>query len=137
MTVPDVLRALEGRHLQAAFALKYAEDSAPGVPSAEAVEFVFGPGDSVVLSCESDWTLAAASNHWPDLPDWCWPPESWGREQIDLIGTFRCDRIIATASTVGPVEELMGVVFEFEAARMTIRSGESISWEISTETNDQ
>ncbi|MBD9702581.1 hypothetical protein [Streptomyces caniscabiei] len=102
----------------------------PGVPSAEGIELLLADGGSVVLSSGTDWTLKVSTGRWPDLPEWCWPAESWRYERIDEIGAPGLDEIVAFSETTNEVAETSGAVLQFPSGRMTIRSGEAVTWEI-------
>ncbi|MFE9012829.1 hypothetical protein DBP19_22230 [Streptomyces sp. CS090A] len=66
---------LTGSRITAVQGVFYRPEGRAGEP--EAVEFVIDRGESVLLTCTSDWTLCVTPGAWPLLPDWCVPANQW------------------------------------------------------------
>ncbi|WP_411083027.1 hypothetical protein [Streptomyces sp. cmx-18-6] len=66
---------LTGSRITAVRGVFYRPEGRAGEP--EAVEFVLFEGQSVLLTCTSDWTLRITPGSWPRLPDWCVPANQW------------------------------------------------------------
>lgn len=66
---------LKGAWITAVHGLFYRPEGITGEP--EAIEFVLSGGESVLLTCASDWTLRITPGGWPGLPDWCVPAGQW------------------------------------------------------------
>ncbi|MFE6038261.1 hypothetical protein [Streptomyces sp. NPDC056452] len=66
---------LTGARITAVHGLFYRPEGRAGEP--EAVEFLLDGGQSVLMTCASDWTLRITSGTWPGLPDWCVPAGQW------------------------------------------------------------
>ncbi|MFI1200627.1 hypothetical protein K2224_14575 [Streptomyces sp. BHT-5-2] len=131
MTERNVSNLRAGQRVRAAVGIKYLADEADDVTSVEAVEFLPDAGPSILLSCGTDWTLQISEGRWPVLPAWCWPAESWAFEKLDQIGSPGLDRIISTSDIRNSVGEICGILLEFPAAWVTVRSGEALTWSIS------
>ncbi|MCF6526613.1 hypothetical protein [Streptomyces sp. JJ36] len=131
MTERRVANLRAGQRVRAALGVKYLADDCQELPSVEAVEFLFDGGPSILLSCGTDWTLEVAEGRWPALPEWCWPIEAWTFEKVEEIGSPDLDVIISTSDILNAVGEICGVLLEFPAAWVTIRSGKALTWEIS------
>lgn len=124
-----------GQRVRAAFGVKYLADDAQNAASVEAMEFLLDTGPSILLSCGTGWTLKVfegSEGHWPVLPAWCWPVESWAFEEIGGIGSNGLDRIVSASDIHNSVGEVRGVHLEFPAAWVTVRSGEALTWGISS-----
>lgn len=120
-----------GQRVRAAFGVKYLDD-AQSAASVEAMEFLLDAGPSILLSCDTDWTLKASEGRWPVLPDWCRPADSWDFEEIGGIGSPGLDRIVSVSDIHNSVGEICGIHLEFPAAWVTVRSGEALTWGISS-----
>lgn len=120
-----------GRRVKAALGVRYLVDDGDSASPVEAIDFLLDAGPSVLLSCDTDWTLKISEGRWPTLPAWCWPVEAWGYEQIDEIGSSGLDEIVAVSDVFNSVGELCGILLEFPSASMVVSSGEAVTWEIS------
>ncbi|MFF8313272.1 hypothetical protein [Streptomyces lydicus] len=135
MTERKVANLQAGQRVRAAFGVKYLADDVQSATSVEAVEFVLGAGHSILLSCGTDWTLKDSEGRWPVLPAWCWPAESWAFEEIGEIGRPGLDRIVSASDIHNSVGEVCGVHLEFPAAWVSVRSGEALTWDISSKVS--
>ena len=131
MTERKVANLRAGRRVRAALGVKYLADDSQDAASVEAVEFLFDTGPSILMSCDTDWTLKVAEGRWPVLPAWCWPIESWDFEEIEEIGSPGLDIVISTSDIRNSVGEVCGVLLELPMAWVTVRSGEALTWDIS------
>ncbi|WNI22755.1 hypothetical protein [Streptomyces sp. ITFR-16] len=66
---------LRGARIVGVLGIFYRPEGRMGEP--EAVAFLLGDGQSVVLTCASDGTLHVGAGTWPQLPDWCVPAAQW------------------------------------------------------------
>ncbi|MFD4693360.1 hypothetical protein [Streptomyces sp. NPDC058463] len=74
---------LTGARITAVHGLFYRPEGRAGEP--EAVEFLLDGGQSVLMTCASDWTLRITSGTWPGLPDWCVPAGQWQFAQLGQL----------------------------------------------------
>ncbi|MBB5934539.1 hypothetical protein FHS42_001586 [Streptomyces zagrosensis] len=96
----------------------------------EALELILPDGGSVVLTSGTDWTLRIEEGSWPDLPGWCYPPQSWSALELDAIpsalGRFR-----KVAPAYNQHSELVGTRIAFAGgAAVTVRTGEQFRLEL-------
>jgi hypothetical protein len=131
MTERKVANLRAGQRVRAALDVRYLADDSQDAASVEAVEFLLDTGPSILLSCDTDWTLKVTDGQWPALPAWCWPIESWAFEEIEGIGSSGLDIIISASDIHNSVGEVCGVLLEFPVAWVTVRSGEVLTWDIS------
>src|SRR6478609_1311752 len=75
--VPEHGRAdwLRGVRIVGVLGVFYRPEGRMGEP--EAVEFLLADGQSLLLTCASDWTLRVGPGAWPRLPEWCVPSGQW------------------------------------------------------------
>lgn len=130
VTAREGVNLRAGQRVRAAFAVKYIAGGSRGAATAGAVEFLLDGGPSVLLSCDTDWTLEVTEGRWPELPAWCWPVESWTFERIEGIGSPGLDEVVSSSDLFDAVGEFCGVRLEFPTAWVTIRSGEAVTWDI-------
>lgn len=131
MTERNMPSLRAGQRVQAALGIKYLADDVEDAASVEAMEFLLEAGFSILLSCDTDWTLKISEGRWPVLPAWCCPVESWAFEEVDQFGSLGFDRIISTSDIRNSVGEVCGILLEFPEAWATVRSGEALTWNIS------
>lgn len=119
-----------GQRVWAALSVRYVADESHDSMQVEAVEFLFEEDSSVLLSCGTDWALKITEGRWSELPEWCWPVESWAFEKIGGIGGPGLDIIVSTADILNVAGEICGVQLEFSVAWVVVRSGEVMTWDI-------
>lgn len=124
-----------GQRMLAALGVKYVADDSQDPASLEAVELLFDGDRSILLSCDTDWTLKFTEGRWPALPAWCWPVESWAFEKIGEIGSPGLDILISTSDIHDSVGEVCGVLMELPTAWITVRSAEALTVDISRKEN--
>ncbi|WP_130796411.1 hypothetical protein [Streptomyces otsuchiensis] len=120
---------LTGHRIRAALGITYVAGETEDA-TFEALELLRDAESSVVLSCDTDWTLKVNEGNWPELPAWCWPAESWAFRKIEEIGNPGIDVITSTSSLLDSTGENFGILLEFSTAWVTVSSGESITLEI-------
>ncbi|GAA2668178.1 hypothetical protein [Streptomyces lunalinharesii] len=135
MAEREVANLRAGQRVRAALGVKYVAGDSQDSASVEAVEFLTGGDSSILLSCDTDWTLKVAEGRWPALPAWCWPVDSWAFVDMGDIGSPGLDLVISTSEILNSVGEVCGVVLEFPVAWVTIRSGEALTWDIARKAN--
>ncbi|MDQ8707123.1 hypothetical protein RCO28_32315 [Streptomyces sp. LHD-70] len=98
---------------------------------AEAIELRVGERNSVVITSGTDWTLRGDPGVWGVLPGWCYPPESWRREDIpELGGAGELGPILEEEILRDPAGEADGVRLGFKSCEFTIMCGDPFSFEI-------
>lgn len=132
-----VSERLVGQRVKSAFSITYVPGDGVGSGPAEAIEFLSDANRSILLTGRSDWELEISEGHWPTLPSWAWPVESWRYEKIDGIGGPGMDEILEASELVDSVGEPVGVRLRFASACMTIRCGDSLTWTVSPEDTNE
>jgi hypothetical protein len=122
--------------VSAAHLVRHRTDADAPEPAGEAVEIAFGPGDSVLLGAGMDWTLQVSAGRWPELPDWCRPPEEWSFRELRRIGGSGLDTLYEVSPVRNEVGELSGVTLRFPAGSLLVRSGERVTCEMSPDRRD-
>ncbi|MFC5723017.1 hypothetical protein ACFP1Z_22885 [Streptomyces gamaensis] len=126
----SALNLLSGQRVTKAYAIVCLLDTGNERSPAEGMEFLLADGRSVLLSCATDWSLEVAEGAWPELPDWCWPAESWAHEEIERIGAPGLDKVVRISGIHNSVGELSGALLEFPSAFLEVRAGAAVTWEI-------
>ncbi|MER8155463.1 hypothetical protein [Streptomyces sp. NPDC094472] len=103
------------------------EESDPAV-SPEAVELIFKESGSLDLTSGTDWTLRIEEGTWPELPQWCWPPDAWAYRDIPALHAENLGKIVAVQKQVNEHGDLVQAEFQFEGgSRIAAASGESLT----------
>ncbi|NJP65699.1 hypothetical protein [Streptomyces spiramenti] len=119
-----------GRRVRAAYGVRYTPDDSGRSASFEALELVCDTPPSIVFSCGTDWTLRTTEGHWPNLPAWCFPIDSWAFEEVEEIGKPGLDVIASTSRLLDAVGEEIGTLLEFRTAWVTVSSGDALSLDV-------
>lgn len=119
---------LTGAWITAVHGLFYRPEGRAGEP--EAVEFVLSTGESVLLTCASDWSLRITSGAWPALPDWCVPAGQW---QFEPVGRLPLPPFGGAWTVVGTQErrdekgEVCEAVIRCEDGDFVIKGGDTVA----------
>ncbi|MFF9352633.1 hypothetical protein [Streptomyces sp. NPDC014734] len=95
----------------------------------EAVEFLLADGQSVLLTCGSDWTVRIGPGAWPRLPDWCVPTGQW--EFAAVSGLPRTPdggwTVTGTEERGDERGEVREVVIRCEGGRFVVGGGDTLT----------
>ncbi|MEU0626814.1 hypothetical protein [Streptomyces sp. NPDC005989] len=118
---------LRGERITAVVGVFYRPEGRLGEP--EAVEFLLADGQSVLLTCASDWTLRVGPGTWPRLPDWCVPSGQWEFATVSNLpeppdGGWTVTRTEERGDENGQVRE---VVIRCEGGSFVVIGGDTVA----------
>ncbi|MFF1836070.1 hypothetical protein ACFVXE_17955 [Streptomyces sp. NPDC058231] len=118
---------LRGTRITGVLGLFYRPEGRMGEP--EAVEFLLSDGQSLLLTCASDWSLHIGPGTWPHLPDWCVPAGQWGFSGLPNLpeppeGGWTVTRTEERRDEHGNVRE---AVIRCEGGRFVVLGGDTVA----------
>ncbi|MGW7172125.1 hypothetical protein [Streptomyces xanthophaeus] len=119
---------LQGKSISRAMAVKYQSGDEHGPTSG--LELLLKGGGSILLWPGSDLMLRVSEGLWPEVPDWCWPPEDWSFESVEWIGEADLDEIVSASEVYDEMGELFGVRIGLPAGSLTVKVLDTVTWEI-------
>jgi hypothetical protein len=106
-------------------------DEGEAMSVADSYVLILQDGRSVVFTSWTDWTLRVLKGNWPELPTWCWPPESWKYgNSLAGIGTDGFARVESYEIIFNEVKEAKGVNLLLEKGAIRLRSGNLVTLDI-------
>ncbi|MFD5388726.1 hypothetical protein ACFWMG_28075 [Streptomyces sp. NPDC127074] len=122
------LDSLADRTVVAIKGIYYLPEEGDPAASPEAIELIFKDSGSLDLTSGTDWTLRIEKGTWPELPQWCYPPDAWAYHDIPALPAENLGKIVAVRKQVNEHGDLVQAGLEFEGgSRVAAASGESLT----------